>query len=44
MLWMVEVFAFSLLLVYSIVLKDTYKNVQEALFVKAKIRNHFLHQ
>ena len=36
MLWVVEVFAFSLLLVYSIVLKDTYKNVQEALFVKAK--------
>ena len=44
MLWVVEVFAFSLLLVYSTVLKDTYKNVQEALFVKAKNWNHFLPQ
>lgn len=32
----VEVFTFSLLLTYSIILKDPYKNVQEAVFVRAK--------
>lgn len=32
----VEVFTFSWQLTYSVILKDTYRNVQEALFVKAK--------
>lgn len=41
MLLCAEVFIFSLLLTYSIILKDTYKNVQEALFVRAKTQKPF---